>query len=227
MSGRYKLLVFDWDGTLADSATRIVAAARAAFVDLSLRPPDEAAVRGIIGLSLEEALKVLVPGADGALSARFVDHYRRHFLAASPQATNLFPGVRTTLRTLQERDYALAVATGKSRAGLDRELQVTGLRPMFAASRCADETCSKPHPQMLEELMGELGVGPGETVMIGDTDYDLQMARNAGVNAVGVSYGAHERERLLQCAPAALLHAIADLVSWLELESVSPSGAKD
>ena len=215
MASAYKLLVFDWDGTLVDSEARIVAAARAAFADLGVAAPDDAAIREIIGLSLEEAVKALCPGTDAALYGRFVDRYRVHFVNhAEPSA--LFPGVQSTLRTLRERDYLLAVATGKSRAGLDRELQVTGLGPMFDASRCADETCSKPHPQMLHEIMEELGAPASQTIMIGDTEYDLQMARNAGVDALAVGYGVHDQGRLIQCGPIALLHAFGDLTTWLQ-----------
>lgn len=214
MPGRYRLLVFDWDGTLADSEARIVAAARAAFTDLGLTAPADAAIREIIGLSLEEAVKALCPDGDAALYRRFVDYYRHHFVSDAEPAA-LFPGVRSTLGLLREQGYLLAVATGKSRAGLERELQVTGLRPMFDASRCADETCSKPHPQMLHEIMDEVGSPAGETVMIGDTEYDLQMARNAGVDALAVGYGVHDHGRLLECRPLALLHAFDDLTAWL------------
>lgn len=215
----YRLLVFDWDGTLVDSQARIVAAARAAFTDLALPVPADAAIRDIIGLSLDEALKVLCPDGDAALHRRFIEHYRRHFVTGTSERVNLFPGVGATLHGLRERGHLLAVATGKSRAGLERELQETGLGPMFHASRCADETRSKPHPQMLEELMRELGPQPHETVMIGDTEYDVQMARNAGVAAVAVTYGTHDHGRLLQCRPAALLQAIDELPVWLHCGS--------
>ncbi|NIR32363.1 MAG: HAD-IA family hydrolase [Gammaproteobacteria bacterium] len=215
MAGPYRLLVFDWDGTLVDSEARIVGAARAAFADLGLPVPADGAIREIIGLSLEEAVKVLCPGSNATLYRRFVDYYRHHFVGREEPAT-LFPGVEPTLQALREQHYLLAIATGKSRAGLERELQVTGLRPMFDASRCADETSSKPHPQMLQELMEELDAHVGETIMVGDTEYDLQMARNAGVDALAVGYGVHDHGRLVQCGPVALLHAFGDLTAWLQ-----------
>lgn len=211
----FKLIVFDWDGTLMDSEAKIVASARAASADLSMPPLAPERVRNIIGLGLREAVECLYPDGDEDFYRQFVERYRYHFLVGDQTPMPLFAGAGDTLNALCDQGYMLAVATGKSRRGLDRVLDETGLRRHFLASRCADEAPSKPHPRMLEELMEELGVAGNETLMVGDTEYDLQMARNAGTRAVGVSYGVHGRERLLQFAPLACLDDISELTEWL------------
>ena len=192
----YELIVFDWDGTLMDSEARIVDCIRAAAADLGVTPPTEAAAREIIGLGLREALARLFPGESLEMHDRLVARYRDRFLALDRDRSKLFPGVRDALAALRDADYSLAVATGKSRRGLDRELGESGLGPLFHASRCADEAFSKPHPQMLLGLMDELGAGPRSTLVVGDTEFDVQMAANAGVRALGVSYGVHGADRL-------------------------------
>lgn len=215
MTHRLNLLVFDWDGTLMDSEARIVACIQAAIEDLGLEPREVAAVRNIIGLGLSEAISTLYPGCDNTLVASMTDRYRYHFLTANPTRSELFPGAEETIRGLGEAGYLLAVATGKGRRGLDLVLEETGLGKYFHATRCADETFSKPHPQMLEELMDELGTAPGETLMIGDTEYDMQMATNARTHSLAVSYGVHEKERLLRHNPLHCLDAIDELDGWL------------
>ncbi|MDX1251690.1 MAG: HAD-IIIA family hydrolase [Gammaproteobacteria bacterium] len=217
----FKLLVFDWDGTLMDSAARIVACFNAAIMDVGLEPLPDAAIRNIIGLGLREALDQLAPGADIVLRQQLVDRYRHHYLYANQTPSPLFPGADAMVRELGEQGYFLAVATGKGRQGLNRVLEETGCKGLFHATRCADETFSKPHPQMLLELMSELNVSPGETLMIGDTEYDLQMAKNAGTVALGVSYGAHERDRLLKCEPLACLDSFEELRGWLSRPPVN------
>ncbi|MFZ5593673.1 MAG: HAD-IIIA family hydrolase [Pseudomonadota bacterium] len=217
----FKLLVFDWDGTLMDSAARIVACFNAAIVDAGLEPLPDASIRNIIGLGLREALDALAPGADIVLREHLVDRYRHHFLYTDQTPSPLFPGADAMVRELGEQGYLLAVATGKGRQGLNRVLEETGCKGLFHATRCADETFSKPHPQMLLELMSELCVDPGETLMIGDTEYDVQMAKNAGTAALGVSYGAHERDRLLKCEPLACLDSLAALRGWLSRPPVN------
>jgi phosphoglycolate phosphatase len=212
---RYNLLVFDWDGTLMDSAPHIVACVQGAIAELGLESRDPEAIRGIIGLSLDVAIETLYPGADPAFHARFIDGYRHHYLESNPTPSTPFPGSEGLLAALDEAGYLLAIATGKSRRGLVRALDTTGFRRYFHASRCADDAPSKPHPGMLEQLMEELGAAPGATLMIGDTDFDLEMARNAGVDAVGVTYGAHPRERLAAAAPLALFDALGELLPWL------------
>ncbi len=216
MTHRLNLLVFDWDGTLMDSEARIVACMQASIADLALEHRDADAIRNIIGLGLYEAIRTLYPDCDDALVASMTDRYRYHFITANPTTSELFPGAEETVKGLAEAGYLLAVATGKGRRGLDKVLEETGLGQYFHATRCADETFSKPHPQMLEELMDELGAMPGETLMIGDTEYDMQMASNARTHSLAVSYGVHEKERLLRHNPLHCLDAIDELDGWLQ-----------
>ena len=216
MTHRLNLLVFDWDGTLMDSEARIVSCMQAAIEDLGLEPREAASIRNIIGLGLHEAISTLYPGSDTTLHVAVTDRYRYHFLTANQTRSELFPGAEETVHGLSEAGFLLAVATGKGRKGLDMVLEETGLGQYFHATRCADETFSKPHPQMLEELMDELGAEPGETLMIGDTEYDMQMATNARTHSLAVSYGVHEKERLLQHNPLHCLDAIDELGDWLQ-----------
>lgn len=215
MTDRFKLLVFDWDGTVMDSAPRIVACIRAAIQDLGLEARSEGAIRNIIGLGLREAIDTLFPGQDDGFHQRFTDCYRHYFLGADPTPAVLFPSADTVLQTLHEEGYLLAVATGKGRRGLDKVLEESGLRELFHVTRCADETRSKPHPQMLLEIMDELAVAPEHTLMIGDTEYDMEMANNAQAFALAVTYGVHERARLLRHNPLGSVDAISELPGWL------------
>jgi phosphoglycolate phosphatase len=212
----FKLIVFDWDGTLMDSEARIVACIHAAFADLDLPLPSAAAARDIIGLGLSEAMATLWPESTPEDRHALVESYRHHFLVVNETPSELFPGVVETLDWLRGRDYLLAVATGKSRRGLDLVLGATGLRGYFQATRCADETFSKPHPLMLLELMDELGARGDETLMVGDTEYDMEMARNAGAYALAVCYGVHAPERLLALEPLGCLADLVDMPAWLQ-----------
>ncbi|KAA6185885.1 HAD-IA family hydrolase [Thiohalocapsa marina] len=212
---KFDLLVFDWDGTLMDSEARIVASMSAAFADLGLQPPPPAQARDVIGLGLEQAIRRLWPESAPTQRLDLIQRYRHHFLEANDTPTPLFEQAAEVVTELHAAGYLLAVATGKSRRGLDSALRQTGLDAVFHATRCADETFSKPHPQMLLELLDELGTDAGRCLMIGDTEYDLQMARNAGVAALGVSYGVHAPERLLALEPLGCLSAIAELPQWL------------
>ncbi len=212
----FELIVFDWDGTLMDSQARIVDCLLAAFADLGLDPPSREAAADIIGLGLDDAMARLWPEAGPELRTALGLRYRQHFLVTNRTRSELFPGALETLATLRERGYLLAVATGKSRAGLDKSLDETGLGGHFHATRCADETFSKPHPQMLLELMDALGVRPAATLMVGDTEYDLQMAANAGVRSLAVCHGVHDPGRLLACGPLACLESLHDIPRWLE-----------
>lgn len=216
MRAPFALLVFDWDGTLMDSETRIVQCVQAAASDLALPIPEREAVRNIIGLGLSEAVTTLFPEGDARLVDDVVARYRHHFLGVNTTPSPLFPGVEQTLRQLDQAGYLLAVATGKGRAGLERVLRDTGLAELFHATRCADETFSKPNPEMLFQLMDQLGVNAGETLMIGDTEWDMQMARNAGTECMAVCYGAHAVERLLQHEPLGCVHSIPELAEWLQ-----------
>jgi phosphoglycolate phosphatase len=214
MPKRFELLVFDWDGTLADSTQTIVDAIQSASRDVGLPVPDGDRSRSIIGLGLREALQELFPGIDASAEQHLVERYRVHYFAHDEKIV-LFDGVAQALHELTEAGFMLAVATGKGRGGLDRALAQTGLAEMFHASRCAGECFSKPHPQMLDEIMGEMGAMPEKSVMIGDTHFDLQMAQNAGMASLGVSYGAHSEENLHPHAPLACFDSFAKLRTWL------------
>lgn len=210
----FDLIVFDWDGTLMDSAAAIVASLQGACRDLDLPVPRDEDARYIIGLGLSDALAHILPGLDAAEFPRVADRYRHHFLALDG-GTALFPGVAEVIAELHAAGYQLAIATGKSRRGLTRALAATGLVSYFHASRCADEGHSKPHPGMLQAVMRELRARNDRTLMIGDTTHDLEMARAAGVAALGVACGAHAREALLALSPLACLASVAELRGWL------------
>lgn len=211
----YKLLIFDWDGTLMDSEARIVACLTAAITDLQLEDRNAGQLRNIIGLGLREAITMLYPQITEQQSEDFIARYRYHFITANPTPSELFSGVTPTLQRLANAGYFLAVATGKGRRGLDQVLADTGLDRLFHATRCADETRSKPHPQMLEEIMNELGMFPEESVMVGDTEYDMEMARNARVDAIAVTYGVHEPHRLHRHGPVATIDRIEQLEDFV------------
>ncbi len=211
----FKLIVFDWDGTLMDSEAKIVACIQTAFDDVGELPPSRDASRNIIGLGLSEAMAELWPEADEIQRDRVIERYRHHFLSANETPSTLFPGARELVDWLSANGYLLAVATGKSRRGLAMALEGTGLGDRFHATRCADETFSKPHPEMLLQIMDELGVRGSDTLMVGDTEYDLQMAQNAGASALAVCYGVHERERLLKHRPLDCLETLDEMRPWL------------
>lgn len=211
---RYQLVVFDWDGTLMDSTAGIAESIRNAARDLGVPVPAREVASHVIGLGLRDSLRGAVPALPEQRYAEFVDAYRRHF-AVEQRRMELFPGVRELLESLRASGRLLAVATGKSRRGLDQALAATGLARYFAASRCADETTPKPDPAMLLELLDELEASPGGALMVGDTSHDLEMARGAGVDAVAVSYGAHPGEALRTLAPRACVASIAELRAWL------------
>lgn len=218
MTHRYDLIVFDWDGTLLDSAAAIVSAIICAARDLGVPEPTEARARHVIGLGLAEALRHAVPDLREADYPRMVERYRHHYLLRDHELT-LFPGTYEMIGELAGAGRMLAVATGKSRRGLDRALEHSRLGSYFHATRCADECFSKPHPAMLEEILDELGVMRERAVMIGDTTHDLQMARNAGVAGVGVAFGAHPRVALEGEQAVAILGTPAELAAWLRERS--------
>jgi phosphoglycolate phosphatase len=211
----FRLLVFDWDGTLMDSIGSIAACTRAVVRELGLREVSEETIRGTIGLGLRETMDVLSPGCDDAMLARVVECYRKHWTATFRDLPLLFAGAGEMLRDLAAEGYLLAVATGKSRRGLDYVLDQTDLRGVFHSTRTADEAFSKPHPQMLLDILDDLGVAPREAVMVGDTTYDLEMARSARMAAVGVCSGGHPREDLERLGPLACLDQVVELAPWL------------
>ena len=211
---QFDLLIFDWDGTLMDSAGVIVDSIQRACEDIGLAAPGERAARQIIGLGLIQALQTLLPDLPADDYPRLVERYRHHYLGRDADIP-LFAGVPEALDELHAGGFALAVATGKSRVGLARALEASGLGPRFAATRCADQTHSKPHPAMVLELIDELGADPARTLVIGDTSHDLLMAANAGVASLGVTYGAHEAGDLAPHAPLALLDSFTEVRAWL------------
>jgi phosphoglycolate phosphatase len=215
MERTYDLVVFDWDGTLMDSAGHIVAAMQHAIRGLGLPRRSDEQLRELIGLGLNDAFARLFPELNTEATLRLLSQYRQHFLNPPVPEATLFAGVRETLQQLRDAGYALAVATGKSRRGLDRALQETGLEPLFRASRCADECASKPDPQMLEEILWECAVAPSRALMVGDTEYDMAMARSLGVTALGVAWGVHAPGRLAEAGAHVILPAVPDLPGWL------------
>ena len=211
---RFRFVVFDWDGTLADSTAIIAGALRQACRDVGEPVPSEGDARFVIGLGLADALRHVAPGLPVSRHPDLVARYRYHYLAQD-SVIPLFAGAREMLADLNAAGFLLGVATGKSRAGLDRALAQQDVGHLFAATRCADEGFAKPHPDMLLRLMDRVGVQPDETLMIGDTTHDLELARNARVAALAVAYGAHEPEDLIEREPLATLHSIAELRAWL------------
>lgn len=202
-----------------DSEAHIVASLRAAISDLDLPHRDDSALKDIIGLGMQEVIDILYPGRDKGFLDDIVQRYRHHFFCADQNPSKLFPGARETLQKLHRQGYMLAIATGKGRYGLDRSLHETGLKSLFLTTRCADETCSKPNPRMLQEIMEQLNVTAEVTLMIGDTEYDMAMANNAGVTPLAVGYGVHESTRLLQYKPLGCLNSIDELPYLLDQES--------
>jgi phosphoglycolate phosphatase len=211
---KFDLIVFDWDGTLMDSTSTIVKCIQAAAKDLNLPIPDNKAASYVIGLGLQEAMQAAIPDLDPKHYPRMVERYRYHYLANDQELT-LFDGVRDMLSALAQDGYFLAVATGKSRVGLNRAMNDANLLSVFDATRCADETFSKPHPAMLHELTRELGQDINRTVMIGDTTHDLQMAINAGAACIAVQYGAHPAHELHAFRPVYSADSVNALHTWL------------
>lgn len=211
-----RLVIFDWDGTLMDSTGRIVECLCRAAADARLPALAPERARAIIGLGLPEAIRTLYPGIGDGDAENMRQHYARHFIAAEAVPSNLFPGVRELLDELAGRQVLMAVATGKSRRGLDRVWQGSDLARYFVASRCADESRSKPHPAMVHELLGELAVTAPRALVVGDTSFDLEMARNAGVESVAVTWGAHPADVLAQYSPRMVLDDIRGILPLLE-----------
>lgn len=214
MPKRFELVVFDWDGTLMDSAAAIAEAIQEACRDLGQPVPDDERARYVIGLGLNDALAHVAPGLDVADYPRMIDRYRVHFLRRDG-GTKLFDGARELLDELRDEGYLLGVATGKSRRGLDRAMADSGLAGVFDMTRCADEGHSKPHPGMLQAIIDGLATTPEQTLMIGDTTHDVQMAQAAGASALALTHGAHGREALQSSAPLALLDDLPALRLWL------------
>jgi phosphoglycolate phosphatase len=212
---RFDLVVFDWDGTLYDSTALIVQSIQAACRDIGCAVPDDEQASYVIGLGLRAAMEQAAPGLEPDRYPLLTERYRHHYFTRQ-HALTLFPGVLDMLRALRRRNHWLAIATGKSRGGLDDALATAELTGVFDGSRTADETQSKPHPQMLLELMREFGCEPERTLMVGDTTHDLELAANAGAPSVAVSYGAHDRGAFDAHAPLYTAHSVAELARWLD-----------
>ena len=212
---RFDLVVFDWDGTLFDSTALIVHSIQAACRDLGLPVPDDERASWVIGLSLRAAMAHAVPDITQEQLPLMIERYRFHYIARQHDLT-LFPGVLDMLHALKRRHHWLAVATGKSRSGLDEALHAVELRGVFDGTRTADETRPKPDPQMLDELMRQFGTHPDRTLMIGDTTHDLQLAANAGTPSVAVAYGAHPPSEFAAHSPLLVAASVAELAAWLE-----------
>ena len=212
-SNTIKLVIFDWDGTISDSVARIVNSMQSAAVALDMTMPTYLEVKEIIGLGLTEAVFRLFPQASREQVFQLQTSYSRHYRAEDSAPCPFFPGVEETLHQLKADGYQLAVATGKSRAGLDRVLLSLGMEDFFHNSRCADETLSKPHPLMLEELLAEFDLPAEAAVMVGDTEFDMEMAVNAGMPRIAVSYGAHHADRLHAFEPLACVDLFSEIKS--------------
>ncbi len=211
---RFDLLVFDWDGTLVDSAGHIASSLQAACSDLDLPIPTRQAARHVIGLGLHDALAYVLPQLEENRYRDVADRYRHHFLAGD-ETIETFPMVDDGLASLEEEGFLLAVATGKSRVGLDRSLRKVAFGSCFVATRCGDEGFPKPHPDMLTYIMDATGVAANRTLMIGDTSHDLMLAGNAGTSSLAVSYGAHSADTLLEHAPLACVNSFPEVMQWL------------
>ncbi len=211
---RFDLIVFDWDGTLFDSTALIVRCMQSACADIGVAVPSAERAAYVIGLGLRDALQHAVPGLPESRYPELGRRYRHHYMASQHDLV-LFDGTLAMLQRLKQRKHWLAVATGKSRAGLDEALHDVQLQGLFDATRTADETAGKPHPLMLQQLMAEFGVAGERTLMIGDTTHDLQLALNAGTASVGVSFGAHAPDAFAALGPLHVAHSTADLQQWL------------
>lgn len=215
MTKCYDLIVFDWDGTVMDSTALIAGSIQAACRDVGLPEPTDVVARYVIGLGLDEALRYAVPDLKESRRGELVERYRHHFLAQD-ESVALFDGARQTIAGLHAAGSLLAVATGKSEQGLKRAMQTSGMKSYFYATRTADKTLSKPNPAMLLEIMDELGVVARRALMVGDTTHDLQMAHNAGVDAIGMTHGAHPADQLRELNPLMLANNFFELQVWLK-----------
>jgi phosphoglycolate phosphatase len=214
---RIKLLIFDWDGTLADSAGPIAASMLAAIEALGLPPRSEQEVRELIGLGWNDVLTRLFPELDPRVVLKQIEDYRRRLPPLHAYGAPRFTGAAAALHAFNDSGYWLAVATGKYRSGLAAALDAHAhALPGFAATRCADETAPKPDPRMLHEILGALALQPDEALMIGDTEYDMAMARAIGMPGLGVACGVHLPERLLQAGATAVVDDVAAIPAWLQ-----------
>ena len=209
-----ELVIFDWDGTVVDSTPTIAQAILSACSDIGVHVKDPQSASYVIGLGLQDALSRVAPGLSAEQQQALVDRFRHHYLARD-QSLRPFPGMTDVLQTLKASGLPLAVATGKSRMGLERAFDATDTRHYFDTSRCADETDPKPAPTMVFEICEELSIDPALALVIGDTTHDIFMAKSAGASALAVGYGAHRKEDLLEANPLALMHSVEELHDWI------------
>ena len=215
MNHQYKLLIFDWDGTLCDSVTTISNCIQHAAKQQGLPIPSFAEASNIIGLGLKEAVTYLFPNADDEVIAAVVQSYSSYYREKNAGPTDFFPQVLEVLAEIKQSGYLIAVATGKSRAGLNRAFAASDIQDLFHDSRCADETASKPNPLMLAELLEKFDVSADQALMVGDTEFDLDMAQQINMPRLGVTYGAHAKDRLLKFEPIACIDCFSDLVKYI------------
>ncbi|MCC2604138.1 HAD family hydrolase [Planctobacterium marinum] len=215
MLDKYKVVIFDWDGTVMDSIAHIVHCVQQAAIDNRLAVPDEASVRNIIGLSLPEAFLTLFGEDKSADFERFRDNYKDQYVKNDDITPPLFAHVPELLTGLLEKGIKLAVATGKGRRGLDNAILRSGLGHFFSYSRTSDEAASKPSPDMLIQISRFYGVSAAECLMVGDSIHDMKMAKNANMDSIGVTFGAHQRERLLEAQPTAIIDCYSTAIGWL------------
>lgn len=215
MDSKYKLLIFDWDGTLMDSEATIVRCMQHAIQQENMEARSDEEISNIIGLGLEEAIQSLYPEIDDFMVTTMVNSYRQQFFSDDAPQSQLFYGVKETIEELTDAGFLLAIATGKSRRGLDKELEASELEDFFPITRTAEETYSKPHPMMLDEIVVDYNVEVEQALMIGDSEYDLQMANNIAMDALAVMCGVHDRERLLEQNPMGLIQSVTEMPDWL------------
>ncbi len=212
---KYKLIIFDWDGTIIDSQAHIIHSMRQAVLDEGLTAPDDLQIRHIIGLSLHRAVETLFPDSDVDQLDRISTNYRRHFFADTEHVSELFNGAADVIRDLHASGYYLAVATGKGRHGLDIALNKTGLAHYFHITRCADETRSKPDPMMLDEILTDLDLDVEQAIMVGDTSYDVEMASNIKMDSIAVTYGMHDKTHLQTAGPTHFIDSIDQISQFI------------
>ncbi|WOH38923.1 HAD-IA family hydrolase [Thalassotalea fonticola] len=212
---QYQLYIFDWDGTLMNSINKIVHSLQAAAQAVNLPIPDESASKGIIGASLTQASKILFPGIEQIKIDELIKHYKQQYLEINATPSPLYEDAEQLLLTLHAKEKLLAVATGKGRQGLERVLAVSNTKHLFHLTKSSDDAKSKPHPEMLEQILLELDVKPEHALMIGDSRYDLKMAEHAGVDSIGITHGAGCISSLTECNPKAIVHSIKELAALI------------
>ncbi|MAW34385.1 MAG: HAD family hydrolase [Proteobacteria bacterium] len=214
MDKKYKLIVFDWDGTLNDSVAHISSSIQKAFASVGLEPPDSRKAKYVIGLGLKDAMQHLQPGIGKPLISKIAENYRHHFLAKKNKI-ELFSGVKTGLLSLKKRGFFIAIGTGKTQAGLSNELLDYKIEDLFHATRCADQEKPKPDPAMILWMLKHFNLSSEDVLMVGDTTHDLCMANNAEVHALAVSYGAHSKSELIEFGPKAIVDKPKDVFDWI------------